>query len=580
MGTKAQYFTMIIFKTLKWKNFLSTGDTWTELDLERHKSTLVVGDNGAGKSTFLDALSYGLYGKPFRRINKPQLINAINRKALEVEVNFKVGKHSYVIKRGMKPSKFEIYQNGKMINQDAAARDYQDYLEKQILKLTHKSFSQIVVLGSSTFVPFMQLSAMHRREVIEDLLDLQIFSIMNTLLKDKVADNDENLKKCDNLLGLIDAKIKLTQEHIADMQADNVKKINDTKVQIKENNAEIKALKGLAMGFQEKVDVLTKSIEDLNTIKDRYEKLKTIRIKLSSKLKDYQSEITFFEDHDNCPTCNQDIDEQFKCDTVKSKEDQLEETRAGIEKLQQELEVAESRISEISSVQSEIQINQSSITEKTWQVNNLQNTNQKLTQDIENLSDVKTSKNKDVKQLAKFNDEKEAGERAKITLVNDRNTLSIISFILKDTGIKTRIIKQYVPIMNKLINKYLAAMDFFVQFELDEGFNETIKSRYRDEFSYASFSEGEKMRIDLALLFTWRAVAKIRNSASTNLLIMDEVFDSSLDTSGTDEFLKILNELTSDTNVFIISHKGDQLIDKFNNVVRFEKYKNFSRIAA
>ena len=231
-------------------------------------------------------------------------------------------------------------------------------------------------------------------------------------------------------------------------------------------------------------------------------------------------------------------------------------------------------------MQSEIQINQSSITEKTWQVNNLQNTNQKLTQDIENLSDVKTSKNKDVKQLAKFNDEKEAGERAKITLVNDRNTLSIISFILKDTGIKTRIIKQYVPIMNKLINKYLAAMDFFVQFELDEGFNETIKSRYRDEFSYASFSEGEKMRIDLALLFTWRAVAKIRNSASTNLLIMDEVFDSSLDTSGTDEFLKILNELTSDTNVFIISHKGDQLIDKFNNVVRFEKYKNFSRIAA
>ena len=580
MGTKAQYFTMIIFKTLKWKNFLSTGDTWTELDLERHKSTLVVGDNGAGKSTFLDALSYGLYGKPFRRINKPQLINAINRKALEVEVNFKVGKHSYVIKRGMKPSKFEIYQNGKMINQDAAARDYQDYLEKQILKLTHKSFSQIVVLGSSTFVPFMQLSAMHRREVIEDLLDLQIFSIMNTLLKDKVTDNDENLKKCDNLLGLIDAKIKLTQEHIADMQADNVKKINDTKVQIKENNAEIKALKGLAMGFQEKVDVLTKSIEDLNTIKDRYEKLKTIRIKLSSKLKDYQSEITFFEDHDNCPTCNQDIDEQFKCDTVKSKEDQLEETRVGIEKLQQELEVAESRISEISSVQSEIQINQSSITEKTWQVNNLQDTNQKLTRDIENLSDVKTSKNKDVKQLAKFNDEKEAGERAKITLVNDRNTLSIISFILKDTGIKTRIIKQYVPIMNKLINKYLAAMDFFVQFELDEGFNETIKSRYRDEFSYASFSEGEKMRIDLALLFTWRAVAKIRNSASTNLLIMDEVFDSSLDTSGTDEFLKILNELTSDTNVFIISHKGDQLIDKFNNVVRFEKYKNFSRIAA
>ena len=571
---------MIIFKTLKWKNFLSTGDVWTELDLERHKSTLVVGDNGAGKSTFLDALSYGLYGKPFRRINKPQLINAINRKALEVEVTFQVGKHRYIIKRGMKPNKFEIYQNGKMINQDAAARDYQDYLEKQILKLTHKSFSQIVVLGSSTFVPFMQLSAMHRREVIEDLLDLQIFSIMNNLLKDRITENDENLKKCDNILNIINEKIKLTQEHIADIQADNVKKISDTKLLIKENNAEIKALKGLAIGFQDKVDSLTKSINDLNTIKDRYEKLKTLRVKLNSKLQDYQNEISFFEDHDNCPTCNQDIDEQFKCDTVKSKEDKLNETTAGIEQLQQELDAAENRISEISNIQAEIQTNQASITEKTWQINNLQNTNQKLAQDIEALSDTKKTKNKDEKQLKKFNDEKEAGERAKISLVNDRNTLSIISFILKDTGIKTRIIKQYVPIMNKLINKYLAAMDFFVQFELDEGFNETIKSRYRDEFSYASFSEGEKMRIDLALLFTWRAVAKIRNSASTNLLIMDEVFDSSLDTAGTDEFLKILNELTSDTNVFIISHKGDQLIDKFNNVVKFEKYKNFSRIAA
>lgn len=571
---------MIVFKTLKWKNFLSTGDVWTELDLERHKSTLVVGDNGAGKSTFLDALSYGLYGKPFRRINKPQLINAINRKALEVEVTFQVGKHRYIIKRGMKPNKFEIYQNGKMINQDAAARDYQDYLEKQILKLTHKSFSQIVVLGSSTFVPFMQLSAMHRREVIEDLLDLQIFSIMNNLLKDRITENDENLRKCDNILNIINEKIKLTQEHIADIQADNVKKISDTKLLIKENNAEIKALKGLAIGFQDKVDSLTKSIDDLNNVKERYEKLKTLRVKLNSKLQDYQNEISFFEDHDNCPTCNQDIDEQFKCDTVKSKEDKLTETTAGIEKLQQELDAAESRISEISSIQAEIQTNQASITEKTWQVNNLQNTNQKLVQDIEALSDTKKSKNKEEKQLKKFNDEKEAGERAKISLVNDRNTLSIISFILKDTGIKTRIIKQYVPIMNKLINKYLAAMDFFVQFELDEGFNETIKSRYRDEFSYASFSEGEKMRIDLALLFTWRAVAKIRNSASTNLLIMDEVFDSSLDTAGTDEFLKILNELTSDTNVFIISHKGDQLIDKFNNVVKFEKYKNFSRIAA
>lgn len=571
---------MIIFKTIKWKNFLSTGQAWTEMDLERHKSTLVIGDNGAGKSTFLDALSYGLYGKPFRRINKPQLINTINRKDLQVEVSFKIGKHNYLVKRGMKPNKFEIWQNGTMINQDAAARDYQDYLEKHILKLTHKSFSQIVVLGSSTFVPFMQLSSMHRREVIEDLLDLQIFSLMNTLLKDRLQENDETLRECDYRLKLIGEKIKLTKDHIADLEADNVNRVNGTKLIIKENTAEINALKGSASEYEEKVAILQKEISDLNSVRERYEKLKTIRVKLNSKLAEYKKEISFFENHDNCPTCNQDIDQEFKCETVSDKESKLKETIGGIDQLQLELEKAEQRISEITDIQLDIQSNQTSITEKTWQINNLVNVNTKLTEEIESLTGTTKSKNKEEKTLEKFEKEFEVGEKAKINLINNRNTLGVVSFILKDTGIKTRIIKQYVPIMNKLINKYLAAMDFFVQFELDENFNETIKSRYRDEFSYASFSEGEKMRIDLALLFTWRTVAKIRNSASTNLLIMDEVFDSSLDTTGTDEFLKILNELTSDTNVFIISHKGDQLIDKFNNIIKFEKHKNFSRIAA
>ena len=571
---------MIIFKTIKWKNFLSTGQAWTEMDLERHKSTLVIGDNGAGKSTFLDALSYGLYGKPFRRINKPQLINTINRKDLQVEVSFKIGKHNYLVKRGMKPNKFEIWQNGTMINQDAAARDYQDYLEKHILKLTHKSFSQIVVLGSSTFVPFMQLSSMHRREVIEDLLDLQIFSLMNTLLKDRLQENDETLRECDYRLKLIGEKIKLTKDHIADLEADNVNRVNGTKLIIKENTAEINALKGSASEYEEKVAILQKEISDLNSVRERYEKLKTIRVKLNSKLAEYKKEISFFENHDNCPTCNQDIDQEFKCETVSDKESKLKETIGGIDQLQLELEKAEQRISEITDIQLDIQSNQTSITEKTWQINNLVNVNTKLTEEIESLTGTTKSKNKEEKTLEKFEKEFEVGEKAKINLINNRNTLGVVSFILKDTGIKTRIIKQYVPIMNKLINKYLAAMDFFVQFELDENFNETIKSRYRDEFSYASFSEGEKMRIDLSLLFTWRTVAKIRNSASTNLLIMDEVFDSSLDTTGTDEFLKILNELTSDTNVFIISHKGDQLIDKFNNIIKFEKHKNFSRIAA
>lgn len=571
---------MIIFKSLKWKNFLSTGNTYTEIQLDKNQSTLVVGDNGAGKSTFLDALSYTLYGKPFRKINKPQLINSINRKDLKAEVHFQVGKHNYIIKRGMKPNLFEIWQNGELINQDAAARDYQEYLEKHILKLNHKSFSQIVVLGSSTFVPFMQLSSMHRREVIEDLLDLQIFSIMNNLLKERVTENDEMIRDVDYNIKLLNEKIKLVKEHIESLAADNAKKIHEHKLRVSESNGEIKALQARTKELTEEIKELQSKVTVLSRLKTKYEQYKEIGIKLSNKLQDYNDDISFFENHDSCPTCTQSIDEQFKCDTIEKRQTKLEETKDGLQKLQDEMQKVHQEIESIQKIQENISVLQSQVTEKNWQVSTLSNTVTTLNQDIERLSDVKKVKTKEIKQLEKFEKDAESAQLKKINLVNDRNTLNIVSFILKDTGIKTRIIKQYIPIMNKLVNKYLAAMDFFVQFELDESFNETIKSRYRDEFSYASFSEGEKMRIDLSLLFTWRAVSKIRNSASTNLLIMDEVFDSSLDSQGTDEFLKILNELTSDTNVFIISHKGDQLFDKFSNIIRFEKHKSFSRIAA
>lgn len=570
---------MIVFKSLKWKNFLSTGNNFTELKLDTHQATLVVGDNGAGKSTFLDALSFVLYGKPFRKINKPQLINSINKKDLRVEVCFHINNSIYVIKRGMKPNLFEIWQNGALINQDADSRDYQEYLEKHILKLNHKSFSQIVVLGSSTFVPFMQLPATTRREVIEDLLDLQIFSIMNNLLKERIAENEHELRDCDYNLKLLEEKITLIKQHIEVLEANNKKKIDDNIIKITNNSAEIKNLQANADNLSLQIKELSKAVAELNKLKTKFEKYKTLSVQINSKLTDYKTEINFFESHNNCPTCKQDINDEFKCTTIASREEKIKEAKDGLEKLIDEKSKIEIKIEEINTAQLEIQKLQSLVSEKQWQINTLNSSNQQLSNENKALQEATNKDTKESQQLETFEKDKETSTLKKINLVNEKNNLGIISFILKDTGIKTRIIRQYIPIMNKLINKYLAAMDFFVQFELDENFNESIKSRFRDEFSYESFSEGEKMRIDLALLFTWRAVAKIRNSASTNLLIMDEVFDSSLDSSGTDEFMKILNDLTSDTNVYIISHKGDQLFDKFNNIIKFEKHKSFSRIA-
>ena len=571
---------MIKFKTLKWKNFLSTGNAYTEIELDRNPSTLVIGDNGAGKSTFLDALSFALYGKPFRKVSKGQLINSINKKDMRVELVFKKGKHTYKIIRGSKPNIFEIWQNGKMMNQDANARDYQEHLEKHILKLTHKAFSQVVVLGSTSFIPFMQLNSMNRREVIEDLLDLQIFSVMKTLLKEKVNANAKELSDIEHNLHLLEEKINLTQEHLNQLEADNKERIANNLSIVTKNNAEIKALQGTISVSNDDLDSLGKAIDDNKTVKSRYEKLKELRIKLNGKILDLQTQLDFYESNEECPVCHQDIDSEFKEQTVCNHNEKIVELNDGIEKLQDELNQAEKRLEEIAEIQQKIITVQNDIQQNQFAVNTLSDANNKLLEENNSLNDSKGSRLKEQKRLDKFTNDLETTNRSKVVAVNDKNTLSVASTILMDTGIKSKIIKQYVPIMNKLINKYLAAMDFFVQFELDENFTETIRSRFRDDFSYASFSEGEKMRIDLALLFTWRSISKIRNSASTNLLIMDEVFDSSLDSAGTDEFLKILRELTSDTNVYIISHKGDTLIDKFHNVIKFEKVKSFSRMAS
>ena len=571
---------MIKFKTLKWKNFLSTGNVYTELQLDRNPTTLVIGDNGAGKSTFLDALSFALYGKPFRKVNKSQLINSINKKDMRVELVFQVGKHIYKIVRAAKPNIFEIWQNGELINQDANARDYQDFLEKQIIKLTHKAFSQVVVLGSTSFIPFMQLSSMHRREVIEDLLDLQIFSTMNTLLKDRINSNEKELAEVEYTVKVLEEKISLTEEHLESLEADNNSKIESNLSMVEENKREIKALQGTTNDLAQKVENINNSIDDQTTVKNRYEKLKEVRVKLNSKILDLKKRLVFYQENDSCDACGQEIDSTFKEEIVCDHNQKVEEINEGIEKLQEELKTAEDRMEEIITKQQEVISLQNTMKELSWKERTLNDSINKLLEENNSLKDVSGNKAKNLKQLDTFEKKRDNALLTKVEEVNNRNVLGVVSTILKDSGIKTKIIRQYVPIMNKLINKYLAAMDFFVQFELDESFNETIRSRFRDDFSYASFSEGEKMRIDLALLFTWRSIAKIRNSASTNLLIMDEVFDSSLDASGTDEFLKLLNELTSDTNVFIISHKGDTLIDKFTNVLKFEKVKSFSRLAS
>jgi len=571
---------VIFFKTIRYKNFLSTGNSFTEINLNTNNTTLIVGENGAGKSTILDALSFAMYNKPFRKVNKPQLMNSINKKDLVVELEFDIGSNMYKIVRGLKPNIFEVYQNNKMISQDADSKDYQEVLEKQILKLNHKSFCQVVVLGSASFIPFMELPAASRREVIEDLLDIQIFSTMNSLLKEKVSLNNAQLMEIDYQYDLTSEKIKMQHEHIEVMQRNNEDQIEKLKNDLKQTMDKIDEEKKAIELVELQIDSANSEIQDQDQVTKKQKKLQILEAQLADKLAKLQNEIEFFNTHDNCPTCKQGIDDTFKCDTVSSKQIQLQETNEGAERLKEEIRNIQLRIQTIADVSSKItSLNIEKITHSN-SITGLIQQCKRIAKEITELQEkteqfiVNDDKMKELEVLLE-----QQGEQKGALLV-DKEAYGVASIILKDNGIKSRIIKQYVPVINKLINKYLAAMDFFVMFELDENFNETIKSRFRDHFSYASFSEGEKMRINLAILFTWRAVAKLRNSASTNLLIMDEVLDGSMDSNGTDEFLKIIGNLTQDTNTFIISHKVDQMVDKFSSVIKFEKHKNFSRIAS
>ncbi len=569
---------MIQFKKLRWKNFLSTGDSFTEIELDRHPTSLIIGENGSGKSTMLDVLTFSLFSKPFRKVNKTQMINTVNGKGCLTEVEFVIGNKTYLVRRGQKPNIFEIYVDDELINQDAKVKDYQDRLEKQILKLNYKSFTQIIVLGSSSFQPFMQLPAFHRREVIEDLLDIQIFSIMNQILKERITDNKDELFVNDQTLELNSDKIEIQRKYIQEVKEINNDKITKTKEFIRTSQKEASDHRRNIDENKTKAEELLAEVEGFDVLLGEIKEYEKLENKIKNALEKVQGDIDFFDNHDDCPLCKQGIENDHKLSIMLEKDRMIDEKGKGLSDLGNKLVRMNVKRNSMESIRIQINKLDSESERIGYQVDGINDYVLKLEKEIDYLNEVKKRSYGDDEKLAVLKVDRDRLESKRKRLITDREYFHLASDLLKDTGIKTKIIKQYLPIMNKLINKHLTAMDSYFNFTLDENFNEQIKSRFRDEFSYDSFSEGEKMRIDLSLLFTWRAIAKMKNSANTNLLVLDEVFDSSLDTGGTDEFMKLLHSMGQGINIFVISHKGDALFDKFENVVKFEKIGNFSKI--
>jgi DNA repair exonuclease SbcCD ATPase subunit len=559
-------------------NFLSTGNSPNKVLLNKSPTTLIIGKNGEGKSTILDALCFSLFGKPFRSINKNQLVNSINGKKCLVEIEFSIGTKDYKIVRGIKPNIFEIYLDGEMINQDAASRDYQKVLEQQILKLNYKTFTQVVILGSASFVPFMQLPPAQRREVIEDILDIRIFSIMNSMLKEKAQETKDAISRTENEIKSAKDKVESQQAIIKTITEAKAESINNILSKISANNAEILQAEGEIQLIISEIDTLKTSINDKETVNEDIEKAKSIKSKLLQKIETCEHHTEFFNEHDVCPSCDQNIPEEHKSKIVEDLNSKLLEQNTKVGELETILSNLNQKLSAITEIQSkitdkniELSTRNSTVTLLNKQIKEMQSEVESTKTDTTNIDEEKIK----LKELAtdaitKIN--------TKTILQEQRNLEEVASILLKDTGIKTAIIREYLPVMNKLINKYLNAMDAYIHFELDEAFNESVKSRFRDDFTYASFSEGEKMRIDLAILFTWRQIAKMKNSVNTNLLLLDEIFDSSLDNAGTDYFLNLMNSFGDNSNIFVISHKGDQLFDKFRSVIKFEKRNDFSII--
>lgn len=570
---------MINFRTLKYKNFLSTGNKFTEIDFNKAKSTLVVGHNGAGKSTMLDALSFALFGKPHRNINKPQLVNSINNKDCVVEVTFTIGKSLFKVVRGIKPNLFEIWKDDVMLNQSSHSKEYQKILEQNIIKLNHKSFHQIVVLGSSSFIPFMQLASQHRRDVIEDLLDIGVFSKMNGLVKEKVALLKDTIKNITYDIDLIREKIDLQRKYIREVENLSTEQIEEKQQQIMASQIEIADLQQLNNNISSEIEELSEGLqESIGKQNDKKQELLQYKATFTQQIKSIVKESKFYEENDNCPTCHQDIDADLKSNNLKASKEKAVDLQKALDSISEQAGTVESALTDLTNTSKLVADKTSEISSNSREIQSIQRHIKALTDAIDNIKgkdgDIATEKDKLQKLIDDRNDLTEK------KLINNE-TLSYnvaMAEMLKDTGIKTKIVKEYLPVINKLTNQYLQILDFFVHFNLDESFQETIRSRHRDSFSYDSFSEGEKQRIDLALLFTWRQIAKMKNSVATNLLILDETFDSSLDQEGVDNLMKIIYTLGDDTNVFVISHKGEILDGKFASKIEFFKEKNFSRI--
>jgi len=561
---------MIRLKVVRWRNFLSTGNQFLEVNLDKEPMTLIVGKNGAGKSTLIDAITFSLFGKPFKKINKGQLMNSVNEKDLVTEIEFSIGKTEWKVRRGIKPALFEIYSNGKIINQDAKSNDYQKYLEDKILKLNFKSFTQIVVLGSASFVPFMQLSANDRRVIIEDILDIGIFSVMKNLLKDRSILLKEEMSEVEYEIKLLQEKIKIQEKHLKELKEKSVSKRKSDIDKIEETQKEITRLTEEIEEHQDMVMSLMKSISDENITHTKNSELDKYKSQINKNLKKLNKDKKFFEEKENCPTCEQDIDETFKKNKLNDVTDDIEEMQDGLDKIETEIENVYNRLNEITECNKKIQKEENEIRTKNGYIKSHNGFIKHLNEEITNIVEEA-----DEGKIKILNSELEDQKKSRSEYTEQKRYYDILGAILNDKGIKTRIIRKYLPVINNHVNNYLKDMDFFVNFQLDENFQETIKSRNRDDFSYYSFSEGEKKRIDIALLLTWRHIASMRNSVNVNLLILDEVFDASLDQAGVDDLMKLFNILNK-TNLFIISHKLDILDDKFPAKITVEKLKNFT----
>lgn len=571
---------MITFENIRWKNLLSTGNVFTEFKLNEFSNALIIGANGAGKSTILDAITFALFGKPFRKINKPGLLNSVNEKNCVVEIEFTTNGKKYKVVRGIKPSIFEIYCDDTLLNQDSASKDYQAHLEKFILKMNYKSFTQIVILGSAAFTPFMQLSPADRRTVIEDLLDIQIFSTMNVIAKKRMQTNKEQLEINRVELAAAEEKRSYVEKTIHSLKQNNEDKKAALQHTVHGHVKTLENIKEVIDELEKERDRLLDQASEQTSLKERHRKLILFQSKIETNLSRHKNELAFYCDNDSCPTCRQPIDTEFKDNAAKESNKKIEELTVGLTNIGKEIDGCIETINVVETIMKKIENTRSAISEQKFKMSSIISMINDIEDQIEELShsdklliDNETEYNDAIEKLSTLNSDK-------LKLIGERQYLDTAINLLKDGGIKTKIIKQYLPVINKLINKYLSQMGFMVNFNIDESFEETIKSRYRDTFSYHNFSEGEKTRIDLALLFTWRALAKMRNSVNTNLLILDEVLDGSLDGNGTDEFLKIMWAMIGDTNTFVISHKQDQMLDKFQKVFIFEKHKNFSRLSA